>query len=356
MRSTFLTLAILLAWTLPHAARAQQAEAQPPSLSQADFAKLTEALRAEPQRAMKVRLQAALILGRSGGEAAIGPLGDCLSDDPEYPVRAACALALGNVNDIHAIEPLVARLEDPEELVRNESRTALFRYTRPEAIPYLQAARERGSARVRLVLVELAAKINDPQAGMVLAELMGDPDEKVRDQSSAVLKTMDSPQVTALLFKALEHPNYRVKAQAARLMGERKQVQAVDRLVELASSPLEAVEVQVAARQALGEMRLLLDVNKLSAQARDGSLEKKDRARALTLLSTIGGPDARQACQDVLNEGDESMRISAAQALADMGDPRALPALRDALGKASNDRVARMLKISIHKLERGSAP
>ena len=355
MRSKIVTLATVFLAALPQLARGQETPASP-ALTQADFAKLQDLLRGEPMHPMKVRLQAALILGRSGGSPAVSPLGDCLADDPEYPVRAACALALGNTGDIHSIEPLVSKLEDPEELVRTEARKARFKYTRPEAIPYLQAARERGSARVRLVLVELAAQIKDPLAGVLLSELMGDPDEKVREQASAILKTLDQVTVTSLLFKALEHPNYRVKAQAAKLLGERKQAVALDRLVELASSPLEAVEVQLAARAALREMRPLLDVAKIAAQARDSSLERKERLRALVLLSTLGGPDALQACLDVLADNEESMRGPAAQALAEMGDPRALPALRGALAKAENDRFAKLLQVSIRKLERSSGP
>ncbi len=351
MRSCLLSLVVLLAFAAPLDARAQAAK---PTLSPDDFAKLVDALRGEPAKSLKVRLQAALILGRSGGEDALEPLSECLADDPDYPVRAACALSLGNAGEVHAIEPLVARLEDPEELVRTECRKALFRYTVPEAIPYLQAARERGSARVRLVLVEVVAQIKDPQAGALLAELIGDADAKVRQQAAAVLKTMDDATVSALLLKALDHPNYRVKANAARLLGERKQKDAVGRLVELASSPLEAVEVQVAARGALRELRSELDLAKLAATARDAALERRERSRALVLLSTVDSPDSFQACLDVLSDPEPFMRGLAAQALAEMGNPRALPALREAAAKAGNDRVGRLMRVSIRKLERGS--
>jgi HEAT repeat protein len=351
MRSILLTLVGSIAL----AAAAGTPEEKPVSgLSQADFEKLCEALRGD--RPMKVRLQAALILSRSAGQDAVVPLSDCLTDDPDYPVRATCAMALGNNGDIHAIEPLVARLEDSEELVRAEARRALFKFTRPEAIPYLQAARERGSARVRLVLVELAAQIKDPQAGVLLSELIGDPDEKVRDQAAAILKTMDQTTVAALLVRALDHANYRVKSQAARLLGERKFEPALDKLVDLASSPLEAVEVQMAARAALREMRGLRDVNRLAATARDNSQERRDRARALVLLSAAGGPDALQACLDMLSDPEPAMRGLSAQALAEMGDPRALPTLREALAKTDDARFRKILQVSIRKLERGSAP
>jgi HEAT repeat protein len=322
-------------------------------LSPADLAKLTEALRGEPLRPTRVRLQAAVILGRSGAADCLTPLAECLVDDPEYTVRAACALALGNAGDVHSVEPLVTKLEDPEELVRAECRKALLRYAVPEAIPYLQAARERGSARVRMVLIEVASKIKDPQAGVLLAELMGDADEKVREQAAAIFKTMDDATVNGLLVRALDHPNYRVKAQAAKLLGDRKQSQVLDRLVELASSPLEAVEVQLAARAALQNMKGLLDVGKLVIKVRNPALERKERSHALVLLSVVGGPDALQACLEMLADIEPAMRGLAAQALAEMGDPRALPGLREAASKPENERLAKVLQVSIRKLERG---
>lgn len=348
MRTTLFALLVLVS-----GASAQPSAGGPVSgLSHADLGKLSEALRGAPARALKVRLQAALILGRSGGAAAVSPLADCLGDDPEATVRAACALALGNTADLHAVEPLVAGLDDVDLLVRTQARSALLGVTRPEAVPYLQAARERGSPRVRQVLVELAAQIRDPAAGALLTDLLGDPDDQVRVLASALLQTLDAATVTVLLFRALDHPNYRVKAQAAAVMGERREQAAVDRLIALATSPLEAVEVQLAARAALKAMRPIYDVAALGAQARAKDGELRDRQRALVLLSAAGGPDAMQTCVELLPE--EAVRVAAAQALAEIGDPRALPALREA-AQGSDPRTARLLQIAIRRLEQGNS-
>lgn len=346
MRSLLLALLALLCAAPP----ASAGDAAP--LSAEDFARLAEALRTESGRPLKVRLQAAVILGRSGGVEALSPLAECLSDDEEYPVRAACAMALGNIGDVHAVEPLVARLEDPEELVRSTAREALFKLAAPEAVPYLQVARERGSARVRLVLVELAARIADPSAGLLLTELIGDGDEKVREQAAAALKAMDPATVDALLLRALDHPSYRVKAHAARLVGQRKRVEAVDRLVELASSPLEAVEVQAAARGALAELRPVLDVARLATAARDGALLRKERQRALVLLSALAGAEALGACVEALRDDDLSIRGAAAQALAEMGDASALSAIREAAERTPDERIKRAMLNSVRRLER----
>jgi HEAT repeat protein len=142
-------------------------------MSAQDIGKLVEALRGEPQRPMKVRLQAALILGRAGGAEAVPSLTKCLELDSDYPVRAACAMALGNVGEVRAMEALFARLDDEDELVRDESRKSLLKLARPEALPYLYAAREQGSVRARLALVEILSQMGGNEAGSLLSELLG---------------------------------------------------------------------------------------------------------------------------------------------------------------------------------------
>ena len=111
--------------------------------------------------------------------------------------------------------------------------------------------------------------------------------------------------------------------------------------------------MQDAARLALRQMKEALPGAALAATARDASKDKRDRVRGLVLLSAKGGPDALQACLDVLVDPEESMRGSAAQALADLGDPRALPPLREAMGRDDNQRISKVIAVSIRKLERG---
>ncbi|MGI5860740.1 MAG: HEAT repeat domain-containing protein [Myxococcales bacterium] len=324
-------------------------------MSAENLARLVEALRGEPQRPMKVRLQAALIMGRLADEAAVPALIECLENDVDYPVRAACALAVGNLGDVRGVEALFARLDDKEDLVRDEARLALLKLARPEALPYMYVAREQGSTRARLALVEMLAQMDGSESGTLLVELLGDREPSVRKKAAASLRKLDAERVNLLLVRGLEHPSYRIKVQAARLLGERRHVESIPRLADLAGSPLEAVEVQTAARDALKAMREALDVKKLAAEAKSPELDREQRRRSLVLLSALGTPEALEACLDVLADPDESMRGSAAQALAEMGNPRALPALREAERKAENARVARVIGISIRKLERGAS-
>ena len=66
----------------------------------------------------KSRLSAVEKLGREGEVALVEPLAQLLSD-PDGPVRAATALALGRTQLESAVAPLAARLPlDPEPDVR----------------------------------------------------------------------------------------------------------------------------------------------------------------------------------------------------------------------------------------------
>jgi HEAT repeat protein len=170
------------------------------------------------------------------------------------------------------------------------------------------------------------------------------------------LRAMNPATANELLVRDLGSPSYRVKAEAARLLGERRYQPAIEQLADIAASPLEAVEVQAASRAALRAMKDLVDQSKIANDARNPEQEKAQRTRALTMLSAIGGPDSLQACLDVLGDEDQSMRGSAAQALAEMGNPRALPALREAEKNATNERVAKVIANAIRKLERSGAP
>src|SRR4051812_37156954 len=73
----------------------------------------------------KVRLQAAVKLGRSHDVRAVKGLTDALHDE-HYTVRGAACLGIGNLGHAEAIGALLrTAATDEEEYVRKEARTAL---------------------------------------------------------------------------------------------------------------------------------------------------------------------------------------------------------------------------------------
>ncbi len=92
----------------------------------------------------------------------------------------------------------------------------------------------------------------------------------------------------------------------------------------------------------------------LAAAVRDTSLDRNQRAKSLMVLAAKGGTQALEVCLSALDDGDELVRGTAATALADLGDPRAVERLRIAAAAPENARLARIIQGSIRRLE--SAP
>jgi len=98
-------------------------------------------------RSLKVRAQAALILGQRGAVDAVPALVAALTEDREEAVRIAAAAALGKIGDPTAREALdAARRSDPDGEVRAAAARALANL----------APRARGGARRHRVTVEEA--------------------------------------------------------------------------------------------------------------------------------------------------------------------------------------------------------
>jgi TolA-binding protein len=72
----------------------------------------------------RVRVQAALELGRTRDSAAVASLVKAL-DDTNASVRAAAAAGLKNIGDKSAIKPLKAHLQDPSDAVRSQIKDSI---------------------------------------------------------------------------------------------------------------------------------------------------------------------------------------------------------------------------------------
>ncbi len=73
----------------------------------------------------KVRLQAAVVLGRRKDPRAIGALSQCLRFESHRLVRAMCAAALGKLGDLRAKPALIAAKKDRDAFVRKMAVRAL---------------------------------------------------------------------------------------------------------------------------------------------------------------------------------------------------------------------------------------
>jgi HEAT repeat protein len=309
------------------------------------------AAKLEESSSFKVRLKAAVLLGRLGDARAVRPLRSALRDD-NYVVRGAAARALGNLGlpaAVHAVEPLFGLLGDEEPFVRKEAERALEQLAGQETLDHYIAALSSSDQRERLAAVAVLAQLDLPAARSALVMALGDRDEEVREKAILALRGYPDEQRTALLRQALaRRDRYRAQATAARLVGEMRATALIEPLADLLVAPDVVPEVKKEAATALRELKKQFDVAALIEQLE--SEDKRLRSRAIQLLGLHGGRAAVDALMDLLRHADPFVRRRAVFALGDAGDPRAIPALEYLLKAESDPRFVESIERALRKI------
>lgn len=153
----------------------------------------------------RVRVQAALELGRSADARALPPLVSAL-DDPSASVRAAAAAALGKLGDARGRMPLAQHREDSSSAVRAEVKSAIDKLDQKRAATddTKQVAEAPRKIVVRLAGVHNGTRVKSSSVERdVLAESkrkLGElgvsvvADENGASQSEAMVKLIPSIQ------------------------------------------------------------------------------------------------------------------------------------------------------------------
>jgi HEAT repeat protein len=239
-----------------------------------------------------VRQRAAEALGLLKDRSAVGPLVRALLD-AGCGVRAQAAEALGQIRSVRALAPLTAALADPEAFVRRKAVAAL-------------------------------GALRDPEAAAALGRrLSADPDEAVRLGAAQALARLEGEEARRLLLEALNDPGQprAVVLRVNELLGRGERDLVVDvHLANLTRPPGDGLLRSVARWVRPGG-------RKLNARAHD--LEVRKRQNAAESLGELGDGRAVGPLLQVLQDRREEseVRAVAATALGKLGDLRAVEAL-----------------------------
>lgn len=303
---------------------------------------------------LKVRLQAAIVLGRAGGPGAVPCLSVAL-DDEELGVRGAAALALGNLGSVEAIGPLAAHAEDPDGFVRDHIRSALLSFRDPEALPRFLAASRDAGPHAREWLVEAVAQLPGAEAEAALGEFLGSQEPDVQKAAERAIEQLSPERRDPCILAAMRSRSETVRARAAELAGTTRVFTSIDRLLALAQDEGQPLEVRGHSKRALYELRGLLDDGSLSATVR-GEGTPVRRARAVQLIGIRGGPQARDLLLVGLADPEPQVRLSAAHALLDLGDTGGGGPIRQAAEKEQDEGRRKLLEGLAAALDRGERP
>ena len=319
-------------WRAAAAQLVRTADADPPSL--------WDAIRESPGERREA-LVSALEQTRSPSIARLA-LENARARDPQDRALAVELAARAGTREASAA--ILDGLVDPDPSVRRTAAASLATLRSPATIQSLARTLTDPKAEVRIEAVRALGLIDDDTVPGVLIDALKDPEIRVREMATDALVRRRSPSVAARLVDALHSPDLR---RPAATVLARMGSAAIDPLIEVAIGP------DRDASQAAG--RLIERVAGIGRFVDSlASTDPEERLRAVRVLGTIGGSQAGDALLGALGDPDIRVRATAATSLGEMGERRAIAALRRMfLGDPVAD-VAAAAESSLVKL--GSGP
>lgn len=172
-----------------------------------------------------------------------------LLDDRHPAVRAAAATAVARDGSLSAAPQLLQMLDDPDPLCRFTAKTALIRTGSSAAAPLHAYLREDPVPPRPAEALEVAAALSDPSFVAPALRFSAARNPRTRLAAAALLARAAGEAATGRVMELLEDPDERVRAQAARGLGDLRHWQAAPALCRATGDP--AWEVRSAAAIAL---------------------------------------------------------------------------------------------------------
>jgi len=344
----------------------------------------------------KARRDAAEKLGKSGSPRAIAPLVSALADSPS--VAEAAADALATIGDERGVAALIAACRDSDWTRKRGMCAALSRVREPRAVhalidalkirdthseaaaalvgigeaavdPLLRALDEADDELVEEA-VEVLGRIRSPRAVKRLVAILECPDTPAWPAEYA-LSAIGSAAVKPLL-RLLEHPNSRVRSNAAVTLGHIPDKRAVEPLIKALGDQSSAVRWSAARALRTGNGRatraLIALLSDTSFHLREAAAESlaargwkpaNQRERALFSIARRMWKDAgsvgRKALEPllaVLHNPDEEIRQGAAAAIGEIDDSGTVEPLFALMNAASG---ATQLEAALALARRGDS-
>jgi HEAT repeat protein len=261
------------------------------------------------------------------------------------------------------VDKLIRQLGSGDKIERRQAARALRDHHDPRVVDALLRALIRDNdPRVREEAASSLKKIRDPKAIPVFVDVLvndPDPDDGVRQTVIFALEEFaddDSlrQDVQDFVFEITEalrnDKHYMVRAYAARTLGKLGDPKAVDTLHEALDDPRE--EVRFAAVSALGKIGTEDAIESL-IYAMENYEIGEIRFNAAKLLNELGAEAARSAFIEALGSEDSEMREIAARALGKVGygEPDAVDRLINTLESDSDEDVRVAAAESLAKLD-----
>jgi cyclophilin family peptidyl-prolyl cis-trans isomerase/HEAT repeat protein len=213
-----------------------------------------------------IRRRVALAAGRIGNEDSVTALTDLLQHDKNLTVRSMAAFALGEVESESAANALIATLKDARGELRARAIEALGKIA--AALPAAQQARQRelGAAILEtlksttldeptiLFGLTAALRARPTDAGPTIAKFLTHPNPRIRADAGNALARLRLKDGNEQLRKLLADVDPIVRANAARVLGVTEDKPSFDALLARAREDKDS-RVRVSAIRALASLK-----------------------------------------------------------------------------------------------------
>ena len=246
------------------------------------------------------------------GQPAILSLGFCLND-PNLQVQETAASILATIADEQVLEPLLSALLNPNWIVRMSAAKGLTRIKDPRSVNTLILLLQDKVPAVREEAGRTIQAIGEASIPPLLNGLQ-DPNWRVRLRAIEALSLL-KPQVAVapLMNIVANDPDTAVRQDAVRALGQIGDAHALPLLLDSLTTP----SLQIKAIEALGNLRAVEALPHLIALVKS--------------LPADAYEDRMEGCTDPKYKEELPPLEAAVKALAQIGDPQAIPVLIQAL-------------------------
>ncbi len=248
-------------------------------------------------------------------------------NDSSAAVRLAAVTSLGALDDTVAVTALSRALrEDTDPRVREAAANALQELQDPRAVPALiEALRAERSVKVKVSIINALDELDDPRAVAALLPQLKDASPTIRRSTVSALQGFPDASILPALEVLVRDPDVEVRRHVASALGEIEDTDAMETLITLTRDA--DAEVRAHAISGLSDFDDPRKVAPLTAALSDANAEVRQHA-ASALGSIDGMTTAPRALVDLLSDPNREVRREAANALGQIGDEKAVPALR----------------------------
>ncbi len=273
-----------------------------------------------------------------------------LLEHPDWWIRLYMVRLLSRFDDPRVSRALPASLADRHKSVRLETVKALHALAAREAIPSLVRCLGDPDLKVQTAAIDAVSELGDATSVPHLLDVLKDEDEYVRRAAVEVLNVVATPEAVQDLVRALRDEDWWVRVRAADALGTLGGDTVVEAVLGLLGSDDEFVR-----RYAVEILNAIPSEKAVEPLIR--ALEDGDwwvRERSIDALAKTGDARAVEPLISLM-ERDPAVAALCARALGEIGDVRAADALERASGHDSEE-IRREALGALRKVAPGRNP